>query len=68
MPFRPDRYKYQSNGTILGKRDLGRKCYDAVTGFPTYEAYLTTNAFGELVDQRGNGMDAPNVHNQQQQN
>lgn len=62
MPFRPDVIRYRSNGIILGKKPLGRKVQDAVTGFWTYEAYLTTNAFGERVDSRGDGLDAPSDH------
>lgn len=59
MPFRPDVIRYRSNGIILGQRPLGKFVQDDVTGYWTYEAYLTTNAFGERVDSRGDGMDAP---------
>lgn len=59
MPFRPDVIRYKSNGIILGKRPLGRKTQDAVTGFYSYEAYMTYNQFGEYVDARGDGMDGP---------
>lgn len=51
------RIRYRHNPPILGQRPLGRKMFDAVTGFPTYEAYITVNAFGELVDSRGEGLD-----------
>lgn len=59
MPFRPDVIRYRSNGTILGKRNLGKKTIDDVTGFYSYEAYMTRNQFGDYVDARGDGMDGP---------
>lgn len=59
MPYRPDVIRYRSNGVILGKRPLGRKTIDAVTGATSYEAYMTYNQFGEYVDARGPGLDGP---------
>lgn len=49
--------RYRHNPPILGKRPLGPKVQDAVTGFWYYQAYQTTNLYGELVDCRGEGMD-----------
>lgn len=57
MPLRPDAIRYKSNGVILGKRPLGPKTWDQVTGFWSYRSYMTYNAFGEYVDARGEGMD-----------
>jgi hypothetical protein len=55
VPRRPIRYR--SNGVILGKRPLGRKVMDEVTGFLTYEAYIAINDYGDRVDVRGKGFD-----------
>lgn len=53
----PTIIRYKSNGVLLGKSSEGRKVQDAVTGFWTYEDYLTQNDFGDLVDSRGDGLD-----------
>lgn len=59
------RIVYRRNPPILGKRPLGPKTQDSVTGFYSYQAYMVPNDFGELVDQRGEGLDyrdtQPNV-------
>lgn len=59
MPYRPDVIRYRSNGVILGKRPLGRKTIDDITGATSYEAYMTKNQYGEDVDARGPGLDGP---------
>ena len=44
---------YRANRpTLLGKRDLGRKVRDEITGQWTYEDYLVEDAFGNKVDGR----------------
>lgn len=63
MPYRPDAIRYKSNGVILGLRPLGKRTIDAVTGFMSYEAYMTSNRYGEIVDSRGDGMDGPAAMN-----
>lgn len=50
-------FKYKSNGLVMGLRKLRRKTVDQVTGFYSYEVYMTTNAFGERIDARGEGDD-----------
>lgn len=58
--------RYRANGVIMGKRPLGRKIQDDVTGFWTYEDLLMVNDFGEMVVGGGEGEDylddTPNVN------
>jgi hypothetical protein len=57
MPARIKPIQYRSNGNILGKPPMGRKVMCSVTGFWTYEQYLTVNDYGDLVDPRFEGYD-----------
>ena len=52
---------YQGDGgLLLGKRDLGRKSYDEITGKVAYESQLVTDDFGNRVNPRDpRGLDNP---------